>query len=706
MDFSRQCALHPPLYLLCVKAMEWAGVSDFALRLPAALCGLATVYFCWRNFSRLYDRSVGLLAAAFVAGNAMQIWHVRQVRPDAVLMLLFVFSLFFLLRFLRSRRNADLCILLAVNMPLFLLHYMTFLIVLAEGTVLALNWRSRAGEGVSTRQLFVFGLGTAVVALPVLFFLFLPNPVAPSILTNTTSVAETGRQLLDDLAQVLWRYDELPVRLLMGGLVIAGAVAMLRRAPRELAACLLLGLIPALALVFLRKATLLSPHLFLYLTVLAGLFIGQAGRWLPNAALAIPAALALAAAPAAGIVWQHAGDYYEATSYHQEKQGTDFKPMARELAGRLHPGDIVAASAPSIANAVSWYLDQYVATNPFRIQRLDAATSDYSLYFFATSTTRGQFGTNAMGPIANVEPILNATLYRLPIHRESTPTIAVLPFAATRRMEFPTFYRQVSAFTGMTIAPNQGGKAIPTQNNLPGTIEYRFNNATGDAPQLLQWSLAYENQGRENTLAVSVRFDDEPARPILSSTGPDARDMQTVTALRTTPYKTLTLSLQTVCAPLTARYPGGNLETIAVKSVQLEVVPAGLFDSPGIQNLAEQNLGKIEHNETDIWRWGLGPQSQQTFALPATGNYWLEFDFSNILAGQTVTVAVNGQTVAIFPDLPANAQESRRILIAGQQGRNSVTVSYSDWNHGKTTFAETDPRPLSLLIHKLRVIPE
>ena len=69
LDFSRHCEMHPPLYHLCIKAVEWAGLSDFTLRLPSVLCGLAAVYAVWRLFGRLYNRSVGLVAAAFLAGT-------------------------------------------------------------------------------------------------------------------------------------------------------------------------------------------------------------------------------------------------------------------------------------------------------------------------------------------------------------------------------------------------------------------------------------------------------------------------------------------------------------------------------------------------------------------------------------------------------------------------------------------------------------
>ncbi|UJX40317.1 glycosyltransferase family 39 protein [Desulfovibrio sp. JY] len=712
LDFSRHCEMHPPLYHLFIKAVEWAGISDFALRLPSALCGLAAVYAAWRLFGRLYDRAVGLVAAAFLAGSAMQVWHVRQVRPYAILTLLFVFSLYFCLRLIRERQNRDLYALLGINAVLLCLHYFMFEVVFAEGVVLVANWRPR-GQGLTLRQLVVFCCGTAIVALPVLLIFFLPSQTTLSIFADKSSFAAIGRLIVAYAADVLWSHDDTAMRLFMGAIVALGGLAMARRAPRELAACLLVVLIPALILFFMRKTAYFSPRHFLYMTVVAALFAGQATRFLPRPGLLVPpAALLLAITAAANVFFTHPDAYYRPTSYHHPVFVTDFKPMARELAWRLRPGEVVAASDPGTVNAVSWYLDRFVAGNPFRDQKLDAVSPDFTLRFFAPFHNWGHLGkteqafTTAVGPISRSEQVLNAKIYDLPIHREPAPVIAAAPFHLRRRAAFPDFYRQVTAFSDMTINPYWGGEAIPTRNSRPAFLEYRIDNAAGDAPQQLQWMIEYKNQGRDSTMAFSARFDDEPAVPLFTSVGPDGQGGRMVTLVREKPYKTLTLRLETVCAPYTARYPGGNLETTAFRDFDLEIVPLGHFDSPVPFAVRVQGgLGKIEHSDLNLWRWGLGPQSELAFDLPQAGNYVLEFDFANVIPGQTVTVAVNGTVVETFANLPADARESRRIPIAGRQGHNTIAIAYSDWNHGKTTFAATDVRPMALFIRKLRLVP-
>ncbi len=712
LDFSRHCEMHPPLYHFCVKLVETVGLSDASLRLPSAACGIALVYAAWRGLGRLYGRGVGLVAAAFLAGSSMQVWHVRQVRPYAIFVLLFLLSFCHLLRFVREGKSRDLHAVLAYNVPLFLLHYFTFHLALAEGVILVLLWRPRGRGGLSFRQIAVFATGTLAVALPVLFFLFLPSQTTLSIFGFKAGFGEIGRLIAAYSAHVLWSHDDPSLRLGFGALLIAGGWAMARKTPRELAVCLLVCFIPAFVLFLMRKTAYFSPRHFLYMTIPAAILIGHVARLLPREGFAVPLAAALAAIPAGGLFYyQHYGDYYEATSYHHNVFVTDYKPMARELAGILRPGEVVAASDPGTVNAVSWYLDQFTAVNPFREQTLAEAGGDFELAFFTPFRTWGHLGRTeeefaaAVGPIVASQPVLNATLYRLPIKREPAPRIEAVPYHLRRRMELPAFYRQVAAFSGMTISPYWGGEAIATRNNVPSRLEYRLDNAGPAGPQQLQCILEYKNQGQGSRMAFAVRFDDEPPVPLFTSFGPDPAEAATVSIVRDAPYKTMRFSLETVCADKTARYPGGNLETAAFRGFDLEIVPAGRFDStPRAMQLREQNLGKIEHGVDNVFRWGLGPTSAMTFELDKPRTLILEFDFDNTLDGQTVVVAANGQILENLSGLGVGETRRLRVPIAGRAGANDVLIAYGHWNHGTITFAETDLRPMALFIHRLRLV--
>src|SRR4029078_10711818 len=79
----------PPLS--CVY--EWGstkviGTSEFALRLPFALLGIALVPVMYLAARELAGRRAGLIAAALAACNPMLIWHAQDARAYTLLALL------------------------------------------------------------------------------------------------------------------------------------------------------------------------------------------------------------------------------------------------------------------------------------------------------------------------------------------------------------------------------------------------------------------------------------------------------------------------------------------------------------------------------------------------------------------------------------------------------------------------------------------
>src|SRR4051812_7078505 len=79
----------PPLSYL----YEWAwtkaiGTSEFALRLPFALLGIALVVVMYAAARSLAGRRAGLIAAALAACNPMLVWHAQDARAYTLLALL------------------------------------------------------------------------------------------------------------------------------------------------------------------------------------------------------------------------------------------------------------------------------------------------------------------------------------------------------------------------------------------------------------------------------------------------------------------------------------------------------------------------------------------------------------------------------------------------------------------------------------------
>jgi len=145
---------HPPGYY----ALQWLakplGRSEFAVRVPAAVAGVAVVLATYLLGSALLGgvgglaAAGGLGAAAFAAISPFQIYYSQEARPYALAMLLASLSLWLLLRLLAepsASKPAASCALpwiaytLLAAAMLYTYYYLAFVLV-AEGAILAASW--------------------------------------------------------------------------------------------------------------------------------------------------------------------------------------------------------------------------------------------------------------------------------------------------------------------------------------------------------------------------------------------------------------------------------------------------------------------------------------------------------------------------------------------------------------------------------------
>jgi hypothetical protein len=93
----------PPLWYL----IEWVdyrvlGSGEFALRLPSALAGVATVPVAWAIGQELAGRSAAIITAALVAVNPLFVWYSQEARAYGLFVLTAALAL---LCFLRAERR-------------------------------------------------------------------------------------------------------------------------------------------------------------------------------------------------------------------------------------------------------------------------------------------------------------------------------------------------------------------------------------------------------------------------------------------------------------------------------------------------------------------------------------------------------------------------------------------------------------------------
>jgi hypothetical protein len=572
LDFCRSAEMHPPLYYFFTKAAMSVGADDFSLRLPAAALGLASIYLVYSLVRTRLDEDSALLAAAFLAVNGLHLFLSREVRPYALQLALLLIAFRLLLSLASTGRWRDMAGLLAVNAAMFWLHYFTFHIVFAQGVALALCWASRVAP-IDTKRLAAFCAATVILAAPVLLWFFMPSTGSRSIFADTQySRWDVFALIRDYLGMASFFFEPAWARIAAGLLALAGFVALARRDPALSLFCALIVLVPLVNVLALGKAAYFSPWHLAYATPFLALCMALAVKRLGGGKIL---AVLIAFSGAVYILCAQYSRYYETGSYKHNVFVTLFKPVAKRLTTLVPRHGVVVSSNPGFANGVNWYLDRFTSPNPLRNQTLDNSANSAELRFISA---HGDFGVLARdeasflaktGKPSSVEKAVNATVYTFPLKRQPVTRMDALPFETTLAAGLHDFYGRVHTLANITYCPMPGVGVTPTKNGVPGVFEFAIDNAAQPGPVTLFLNLQFANTGRGNMLALFAVFDSEPPVPVAGSLGPDPRRQMQAVIAREKPFARLTLRAELTCADKTAKYHGGNLETLAFGRLEL-----------------------------------------------------------------------------------------------------------------------------------------
>lgn len=84
----RTTDVHSPLYYWLLKPFIAMGGSEWLLRLPATISGIASILLAWWIGKELFGRRAGLIAGLLFAVAPMQIYYSTEVRPYETLVVL------------------------------------------------------------------------------------------------------------------------------------------------------------------------------------------------------------------------------------------------------------------------------------------------------------------------------------------------------------------------------------------------------------------------------------------------------------------------------------------------------------------------------------------------------------------------------------------------------------------------------------------
>lgn len=386
-SLSWNVEVHPPGYYLFKHIQLFFGHSDFWLRLPSALAGIACLPLAHRLALTLRDdRRLGHLAMALLAVSPLHIWASRQTRPYGIIALAAMALTLHLARAARGQTALTRPGALLWNFLFASLHFSGILFWGAQLVSLALlKIRNLVRAG--GRDLCRYGLaGLLSIAPTAVFFLHARFVRVDKWISNKPSMAQAAAKLGPVLKESLFLGYQGVDALWMAqeALLLAGLFLAIRRggpAGRLLAA--LTASVLGLLVLGGYAAHLTAVHLSFLLpatTTLAafGAFEALTALRLRRFALVVPTLLLWAFYTMDGRVF-YAPDASPAGLYGPADR---FKDTARYLRNLPRAGMVPAFDDQTAAAAVLWYEAGF--NDGTRVQRgLTAGDRDVVLCFFA-----------------------------------------------------------------------------------------------------------------------------------------------------------------------------------------------------------------------------------------------------------------------------------------------------------------------------------
>ncbi len=319
------------------------GESNWALRLPAALLGIASLWAAWRFARRAGSRMEAMLVLALLTFSYQHVWFSQNARGYTGLLL---WSLVGSLAFLellagRPERRGRMVLLYAVAMGLASWTHVTGAFVVIAHALIWAALAARRGDRGRLAPALAIGLSaflTLLVYAPVLPQL-VHTVLTPTMEGTATAwksplwmVAETMRGLSRGLPGGM-------VSLILGGVVLAGGLVSWWRRNRAVAAMLVVPVLVTACLMFV-VAHNLWPRFFFFaagfalMIAVRGVF--EAVRAVLPGANAVPATAALTLVILGSVLgvrraWGPKQDYEGAARYVTSMAGRDDAVVSVDL---------------------------------------------------------------------------------------------------------------------------------------------------------------------------------------------------------------------------------------------------------------------------------------------------------------------------------------------------------------------------------------
>lgn len=124
--------VHPPLYYLMLHVFIFLGDSEWIVRVPSAIFGIAAIPLIFKLGDKLYGRKQGLIAAFLLAISYVHIYYSKDARMYTMLFFFTLLSIYLFWVALEKNDRRSWMLLTVINILGLYTHYMMIPILLVE----------------------------------------------------------------------------------------------------------------------------------------------------------------------------------------------------------------------------------------------------------------------------------------------------------------------------------------------------------------------------------------------------------------------------------------------------------------------------------------------------------------------------------------------------------------------------------------------
>jgi len=176
---------HPPLYFLICFLIFSVTKNLLFVKLFSAIIGTLVVFGIYLISKELFDIKTAVISSILAAFSPFNIFYSQHMRPFILFELIFIFSVLFLIRYLKNKNSTNLFLLAAANIALIYAGYLGAITILLISAVMLLENKLQL-----SKEIFLTLILPFIAFIPWLLVL-INNPQTHALVIQTDIASPT-----------------------------------------------------------------------------------------------------------------------------------------------------------------------------------------------------------------------------------------------------------------------------------------------------------------------------------------------------------------------------------------------------------------------------------------------------------------------------------------------------------------------------------